>query len=79
MSRSAKYDTGINTTVTIPTSVINQVKWILRDPLTGRTQYGALSSLVTYMLREWLKDPARQKQLANMPKDNSLDTLPPIG
>jgi len=78
MARNARLDAGKNVTVHLPGSVEEQIKHVLRDPLTGKTHYGALSSLVTQLLRGWLQEPAQQKALSTLKKE-ALDTLPEIG
>lgn len=43
-------------TIRIPQPLFIEVKTLLLDPKSGRTKYGAMSSLVERLLREWLRD-----------------------
>lgn len=41
--------------VKLPETLVMEVKTILLDPITGRTKYGAMNSLIERLLREWLR------------------------
>ena len=47
-------------TLSLPTSVFNQVHLLLLDPLRARTRYGELSGLVTSLLYKWLEDQRKE-------------------
>lgn len=40
----------------IPEPLLLEVKTLLLDPKTGRVKYGAMSSLVERLFREWLRE-----------------------
>lgn len=39
--------------ISLPSSLCTHIEALLRDPLTGRTRYGARSQLIERLLREW--------------------------
>ena len=57
--RPALTDKPVEWKVNIPSSVVAEVTLFLVDPLTGKTTYGARSTLMTQLLREWV---STQKQ-----------------
>jgi len=46
--------------ISIPIEVIARVRLLLFNPVTQRTRYGALSNLITNLLRDWLSRMERQ-------------------
>jgi hypothetical protein len=54
MARPPKEDPPRKVTLSLPTSVAASVELRLIDPITMRPSYGALSNLVTGLLRQWL-------------------------
>jgi len=60
MSRPLLTDRPKKVTLSLPTSVFNQVHLLLLDPLRARTKYGELSGLVTSLLYKWLEDQRKE-------------------
>ncbi len=57
MARPKKTDRPRKITVSVPASVMAKVELKLLDPLRGRARYGALSGLMTDLLRGWIEEP----------------------
>ena len=57
MARPKKTDRPVKITVSVPESVMTRVQLKLFDPLRGRARYGALSGLMTDLLRDWVEEP----------------------
>jgi len=60
MTRPLLTDRPKKVTLSLPTSVFNQVHLLLLDPLRARTRYGKLSGLVTSLLYKWLEDQRKE-------------------
>jgi len=49
--------------VYIPSDLLDKVRILLMDPVTGRVAHGALSHLITRLLRDWFQE--QQKEQSN--------------
>lgn len=54
--KPANKEKGAPLALRIPESLLIEVKTLLLDPKTGRVKYGAMSSLVERLLREWIRE-----------------------
>lgn len=59
MSRPRK--DNIRTTVSLDGDTYSQLEMILLDPVKGKLMYGALSQLVTVLIKQWLKSFQKQE------------------
>ena len=57
--RKSNIDPSIRRHVYLRESIVGPVELILANPLTGKPEFGALSSLMNELLAEWL---AKQKK-----------------
>lgn len=46
--------------ISLPIEVIARVRLLLFDPVSKRTRYGALSNLITNLLRDWISRMERE-------------------
>jgi hypothetical protein len=69
MGRRKHEDEIERTSITIPTSIITQVRLLLMDPFVGSMKYGALSGLITMLLRRWIEE--QQERIAKMKETKS--------
>jgi hypothetical protein len=65
MGRRRHEDEIERTSITIPSSVITQVRLLLMDPFTQKMGYGQLSGLTTRLYRRWIEE---QKELIRVAK-----------
>lgn len=73
MPRPRHVDRPQKKTLSLPTSVCDEVDSILRDPLTKKPEFSAWSQLVEALLRKWLNG---ELQLAAFPIPKvNLDSL----
>ena len=56
MGKLARVDRPKKILVSIPESIISEVKLILYDPITKRVGYGMVSEIITGLLRDWLEE-----------------------
>jgi hypothetical protein len=54
MPRPANGDPPKKLTVNLPLSLVTQLEFHLFDPMTRKREYGALSTLIEALLRQWL-------------------------
>lgn len=47
---------AVQISATIPMSMKTEINELLRDPVTGRLEYGAQSHLITRLLRNWIAE-----------------------
>lgn len=53
--RKAELDPPVLQTLSLPSSLVTEIKLRLHDPVTRRVRYGTFSALVERLLREWLQ------------------------
>jgi hypothetical protein len=75
MSRHKRLDRPVSKHARIPTSLWEQVEEELADPVTGKPPHGAYSSLVEFLLRQWIKSRRAQPPNAPPPTAVNLDDL----
>lgn len=56
MGKLARVDRPKKILVSIPESVVSEVKIILHDPVTNRVKYGKMSEVITGLLRDWVEE-----------------------
>lgn len=55
MPRKQHHDPPVELRANIPKSLHDRIQEQLKDPVTGKTMYGAQGKLVQRLLREWLE------------------------
>lgn len=73
MPRRKKTDAPVRILLHIPSSVDAELRLLLSDPFTQQLKYGALSDLITQLLREWL-DQQKKRARATAEAQMELDT-----
>lgn len=62
MPRQKLLDRPIEKCISLPGTLVRQVEILNIDAFTGKVRYGALSKLITQLLREWVaKQQAAQE------------------
>ena len=71
MPRKPLEDPPRKVTLNVPSSVMVQLELRLYDPMSGMTRYGALSNLITALLRNWITEQ-NNNNVVNTPLTTSL-------
>jgi hypothetical protein len=64
-----------NLDVYVPKELAKQVRDRLYDPRVGRAAYGAISTLVTQLLRDWVKSQPLNPKVEELKKKEAADVL----
>lgn len=65
MPRSRNEDRPQKVTISVPETVITRVNLLLIDPMTLKPAYGALSMLMTSLLKQWLSEQGSKEVVEN--------------
>lgn len=61
MPRKKLADEPIEKKLSLPGSLVEEVEYLLRDPVRNKPRYGAFGALVTSLLREWVKEKTKEE------------------
>lgn len=56
-----KNDKYISLNTTIRTDLMRKVRILLTNPMTGRVAWGAMSGLITSLLKKWLDEQIKEE------------------
>ncbi|NIS77777.1 MAG: hypothetical protein GTO00_09225 [Deltaproteobacteria bacterium] len=60
MPRKKLADEPIEKKLSLPGSLVEEVEYLLRDPVRNKPRYGAFGALVTKLLRDWVKQQTKE-------------------
>ncbi len=60
MPREKLLDRPIEKCISLPGTLVYQIEILNIDPLTNKVRYGALSKLITQLLREWVQKQQKE-------------------
>lgn len=77
MPRKPLEDPPRKVTLSVPSSMMAQIELRLYDPTSGMTKYGALSTLVSALLRNWISE--QNNEVVNNPLSTTTTKEPNNG
>lgn len=62
MPRRRHTDPPSKVTISLPSTLLAKISLILFDPVRGKRKHGELSSLITKLLEDWIKEQAKEDE-----------------